>query len=160
MSGFTLLLSSADLVRHRAKSLADAGLESTNVTWGSGPEHYPCLVATRMDSNHAYMASCYVTVDDAERLLTAVTDAKPPRGGARPKSASEIDSNPGLEWRLGVTANIRAIVQELIDVGVTTESRYSKTMAVCLADADQELAGVRATNLPGSGLTGRGTTPV
>jgi hypothetical protein len=134
-----------DWEQYKQKAQAAFQMQSAQINWGSGPERYPCLVACAPRDAYQLM-SCYVYLDDALRLLKAsggVLDIAKVSGlphdfFARP-TPQPVDQQPNQLMTLGpmqtsmlpaqdfyrsVNAHLLAIVQELIEVKVTTHERY------------------------------------
>ena len=151
MAGLTLLKSKADWANHQFHWAGENQVPLGNIDWGRGPDKYPCLVAT-VAVQVGKCVTCYLYEEQATALLQAVRETAAP-ATTRPDDVDnpkimavlrrlvrcEVRDALGLALR-EITANLRAIVEELVEVKITNPDRYEKLLAKHLADVDQYLA--------------------
>jgi hypothetical protein len=134
---FELIRSAADWRSYLQQYAAEHGIATVN---GRAPQQYPCLV----DSipNGEALASCYVYPQQAEALLEAA-QAQPSPAAAPADletTVARLVHNILSQSIRGIAANLRTIVEELVEVKVTSHERYEKLLAKHLADIDQYVA--------------------
>lgn len=129
-----------------------------NLVKPSPPKMYPCVVAFALSQPVRIMA-CYFYPSDALRLLSvatlkAVNPAFPlPTATASPSGpASPVDPEPSYEppmrsnkeqvkeYQKHISAMLLTLVQELVDVGITSQERFETKMQANLAQVDQKYA--------------------
>lgn len=127
------------------------------VNWGAGPQLFPCLVAS-LPNGIGRVASCYVYPDQAEALVHAsrmqhgpVQPAVSPVqdvAGAKVLTVADVNALIRQQTNRAVqhifremAANVRAIVEELVEVKITNPDRYESLVAKHLADVDQYIEG-------------------
>lgn len=151
MAGLSLIRTPAGWQEYIRSYQQRYGLAAGQVQWGQGPEHFPCLVASIL-AGPGKIVSCYVYPEQAQALLAvsremgrgpAATDQGPIQEAAvRTLVKHEVHAQLGQSIR-EIAANLRAIVEELVAVGVTTPERYETLLAKHAADVDQYLAEVK-----------------
>lgn len=163
MAGLNLINTKQEWLEYTQRFSQENSLALSQVQWGHGPEQYPCLVAS-VPQGVGKIVSCYIYPEQAEVLLTAARKLEGIKEGPKVEEA-ECMSRASLakmvrQMVLGevgksmreVTANLRAIVEELVAVKITTPERYEKLLVKHLADVDQYMAECKA------GKAGKGTT--
>lgn len=141
---FILLNGGDDWDTYRCTFHAVNHIEPGTINWGQGPQAYPCLVASALNSDNNVL-SCYVYAADAMRLLCATGNMTsvpiaPIASSLSPVAATPITVVERRACDCSIAANLLAIVSELIDVGVTNKERYENKYNSFLALVDQETA--------------------
>ena len=124
------------------------GLQANQVAWGSGPQAYPCLVASIRVSDLKF-STCYIYAHDAEKLIKA-TDASlaptlcatapvAPPAPQQPVSAEQAN----LLYKLHMTALMFTIISEMETVSITGRERFEQAFTRNLAMVEQFHAGQR-----------------
>lgn len=145
------------------------GVNFTETRWGAPPSIFPCLVSSCFigSTSPQRVISCFTYIPDAVQLLEKAgmlrpapvadlsvfldpTQAQPPEEGCGDPNCENCgtqdcelpeDDMQSLEPTLqSMSANLMALVHELIRVGVTTEERYLKAYNRFLALSDQTIA--------------------
>jgi len=129
----TLLRRPQDWVEYTAKMATNMGITSGQVIWGTGPQQYPCLVAS-IQKSPMQVTSCYIYLRDAIELCQAAGYSPHPKAQDQPSS---VPGHTNRDFEKHVSALVMTVISELISVGATTKERFETRFAQKLAVVDQ-----------------------
>lgn len=139
---FAVLRSAAEWDAYKVTMAAALGLSPQTVTWGGGPQQYPCLVASLPISGAPIkILSCYVYAADALRLLqSAGLQALPVSALPAAAAPAGITATNLVECCHSLIAHVLAIIDLDIRTGLYTEETYEENYTKFLAGVDQVAA--------------------
>lgn len=150
MAGMTLLRSPAEWARYTQQMATDNGVPPNQVSWGAGPQQYPCLVASTMPSPMRVI-SCYVYLDDAQnlaraaglRMIQEVQLAQP-----------QVAGHTSADFEKHTAAVLMAMVEELVEIGALKKDRFEAALNRHLANVDQYHEADKAKAMKDAGQAG------
>jgi len=136
--GMTIIKTPSEWEMYQRSWEQEQGIQYGNIVWGTGPEHYPCLVASL--PAHDTVLSCYVYPEDAFNLIQAEGAIHGP-GAFKPESVQPAAINTvgptQDEFNKHITALCMAMLDELVEVKITNRERFESVLAKCVARVDQ-----------------------
>jgi len=135
MSAMTLLRNPGEWATYKQQLDEAHGHRLGSVAWGIGPRQYPCLVATKIQEELRQATSCYVYLQDAAELAAAGGFNMIPMDSPMPQVSAGLPEN--TEFNKHISAMLMAIVDELVEVKVTTPERFEQVLTRHLANVDR-----------------------
>lgn len=145
---FKLIQGPADWEQHRKEVALSLNITGQLVTWGKGPQSYPCLVAS-LQTGPLRINTAYVYPQDARVLLNAVaalesSEAIPLEAGgdafgqqAVKQAAPAIPPSMQQQFNVHVTAQLLAMTYYIVESGLCTKEAFEQKLAQFTAQVDQ-----------------------
>lgn len=132
MAGWNLLRSVEEWDQYRQFLAGEHTTGAPLVSWGNGPKHYPCLVASLVQADK--VTSCYVYDAEAMQLLKAAgLDVAQPT--VKPKG--EVPGHSMADFAKSVAAHLMAFYDAMESMHITTKQRHFEDYFKYLVLVDQ-----------------------
>lgn len=145
-TGFELLHTEQDWTAFKQRIALSRSWDASAVTWGRGPQEYPCLIAVKVTSQ-TDVTTAYVYLAHAIHLAQAAglvvsspgnVPGKPVRIGPQSEICDEATLDKAQdEFNVSVSAHVLSLVRLLVDTGIVTEGKYEEIQSAMLAKVDQ-----------------------
>lgn len=131
---FSVIKSPADWEAHKTTVASAMSVPCARMTWGKGPQAFPCLLSSHIPpfpaGGTAAVYTAYVYIDDCEMLLKAA--GRLPE--KKPDAPAPPDQRTHNRW---VNANLMTVAYFLVETGICSQDRYETKLLEMVEKVDE-----------------------